>query len=334
MNRRLALALSAAAVVGITGGVGTALSLGRHDDPAPAARPDAAQPLWTTTTELHDGDVVVPLKGVDFVTGLERVGDTWVLQDVPDDGSSPRVLRVERDGTVTELAKVHGHGDIDASGTHHIGRSADDQTYVVTDLRTGKATRVPPPPDPGSPEGTALFDGDDVITGWSPIGTTYYRSALDGTGLRIVGRDPVDAQFSPDRRHYVGIRSGLGDECLYGGAADEDATLWKECPGTLPSAPAYAPDGTRFVAYASGEGGGGLGRAVVRDAGTGKQVATFELPGDDTFDMTMLSADEVAVLTVTGPDGAQVTTVYTCDLSGRCEKSGTAKGVGVLGGSP
>ncbi|WP_278258126.1 hypothetical protein [Nocardioides convexus] len=135
---------------------------------------------------------------------------------------------------------------------------------------------MPPPPDPGSPEGTALFDGDGVITGWSPIGTTYYRSALDGTGLRIVGRDPVDAQFSPDRSRYVGIRSGLGDECLYGGVADEDATLWKECPGTLPSAPAYAPDGTRFVAYASGEGGGGTDRAVVRDASTGKQVATFE----------------------------------------------------------
>ncbi|NHA01165.1 hypothetical protein G5V59_18440 [Nocardioides sp. W3-2-3] len=58
------------------------------------------------------------------------------------------------------------------------------------------------------------------------------------------------------------------------------------------------------------------------------------LPGDTVNDMTMLSADEVAVLSITGPDGAQVTTVYTCDLAGTCDRSGTAEGVGVLGGSP
>lgn len=336
MNRRLAVALSVAATVGITGGIGTALSLGGRDGTPPVAEPvKAAAPLWATAVELHDGNVVVPLEGVDFVTGIERVGDSWILQDVPNGAAaSPRVLRVDPDGTVTPLADVHGHGDIDASGTHHVGLSADDESYVVTDLRTGKRTRVPPPPDPGPPEGTALFDGEDVITGWSPVGTTYYRSALDGTGLRIVGRDPVDAQFAPDRERYVGVRTGLGDQCLFGGAAEEEATLWKQCPGALPSAPAYAPDSTRFVAYASGEGGGGTGRAVVRDATTGKAVADFDLPGDVTLDMTMVSADAVAVLTITGPTGAETTTVYTCDLSGRCDRSGTASGIGVLGGSP
>lgn len=338
MNRPLTLALSVAATVGITGGIGTALSLGGHAETPPASTPEAATPavpLWATAEELHDGNVVVPLKGVDFVTGIERVGGSWLLQDVPNGANaSPRVVRVDPDGTVTPLADVHGHGDIDASGTHHLGLSADGQNYVVTDLRTGKRTKVAPPPDPGPPEGTALFAGDEVITGWSPVGTTYYRSALDGTGLRIVGRDPVDAQFSPDRKRYVGVRTGLGDQCLYGGAADEEATLWKQCPGALPSAPAYAPDSTRFVAYASGEGGGGTHRAVVRDAVTGKAVADFDLPGDVPLDMTMLSTDEVAVLTVTGPEGAQTTTVYTCGLTGRCDKSGTASGIGVLGGSP
>lgn len=345
MDRRMLAAVSVAAVVGAVAGVGVALDAGgsappASRDPAATSAPPPAPapgPLWMTSDELHDGDTVVPLTGVDFVTGVERVGDHWIVQDVPDAAdSSPRVLRVDRDGRVVALAEVEGLGDISDDGTRHVGLGPRGEGYAITDLGSGRSTRVPPAPDAGNPDGTALFDGADgahVITGWSPSGTTYYRSTADGDDLAIVGRNLLDARFSPDRTQYVGLRVGLGEDCVLGGAADEDATPWKECPGALPSGSPYAPSGERLVTIGHDTVGEGLPTwAKVLDPATGRQVAEVPLP-DDVFDVAMLSDDELVVLSVSGPDGAQTTTVRTCDLGGSCTEQGTARGVGVLGGS-
>lgn len=350
MDLRLLAAVAVAAVVGTVAGIGVALDAGdsappTSDRPAtadptedPTADPPPAPgPLWTTSTELHDGDTVVPLAGVDFVTGVERIGDHWIVQDVPDAAdSSPRVLRVDRDGRVVVLAEVRGLGDISDDGTRHLGLGPDATGYEVTALTgadAGTSTRVPPPPDPGDPEGTALFDGDDVITGWSPTGTTYYRSTPGGDDLTIVGRNLLDGRFSPDRSRYAGLQIGLGEDCVIGGAADEDATPWKECPGGLPSGSPYAPSGERLVVVGHDTAGEGLPTwAKVLDPATGRQLAEVPLP-DDVFDVAMGSDDELVVLSVSGPDGAQTTTVRTCDLGGRCTEQGTARGIGILGGS-
>lgn len=343
MDRRLLAALGVAAVVGTVAGIGVALEPGGSAPPAthqPTTRSPAAPapgPLWLTSTELHDGATVVPLSGVAFVTGAERVGDHWIVQDVPNTpDSSPRVLRIDPDGRVVALAEVRGHGDISDDGTRHLGLGPGTTGYEITDLDTGKATRVPPPPDPGNPEGTALFDGADgahVITGWSPTGTTYYRSTPAGDDLVIVGRNLIDARFSPDRSHYTGLRIGVGEDCVLGGRADEDVTPWKLCRGGLPSASPYAPDGKRLVVIGHDSAGEGLPTwAKVVDADSGRLIAEVPLP-DDVFDVAMLSGEELVVLSVSGPDGAQTTTVRTCDLGGSCTQQGTASGVGVLGGS-
>ncbi|AIY19359.1 hypothetical protein GUY44_03290 [Pimelobacter simplex] len=340
MDRRMLAAVAVAAIVGTVGGVGVALEPGGS---TPAAHPPAGQqreqaapgPLWMTSSELHDGDTVVPLSGVAFVTGVERVGDHWIVQDVPSTpDSSPRVLRVDRDGDVVVLADVRGHGDISDDGTQHVGLGPDATGYEITDLTTGTATRVPPAPDPGDPEGTALFDGEDVVTGWSPSGTTYYRSTPTGTYQEVVARNVIDGRFSPDRSTYAGLRVGIGPDCVIGGpAGDDDTAPWKQCPGGLGSASPYAPDGKRLVVI----GHDGTGEALptwakVLDATTGEQVAEVPLP-DDVFDVAMLADDELVVLSVSGPDGAQTTTVRTCDLGGSCTTQGSARGVAVLGGS-
>ncbi|KRC53152.1 MULTISPECIES: hypothetical protein [unclassified Nocardioides] len=334
IDRRAGVVLTVAAVIGIAGGAGTALTVGADDGADDkTAGTTLAQPLWTTSTELHDGDTVVPLEGVGFVTGLERIDDHWVLQDMPDGThAKPRVLRVDPDGSVAVLAETNGYGDIDAHGTHHVGLGPDGESYVVTDLTSGDTTRVAPPPDPGSPEGTALFDGDAVITGWSPVGTTYYRSNLDGTDLTMVGRDIGDGRFAPDRSRYVGLRVGLSQDCVLGGPAQEEPDLWRSCPGGLGAASPYSPDGTRVVTLASTRPEGMPKQVNVLDAATGKRVAQVDLP-DDVFDVAMLDDERLEVVTVTGPDGAQQTTVHVCDLSSRCTEAGTAKGVGVLGTS-
>ncbi|GAA3664708.1 hypothetical protein GCM10022237_25970 [Nocardioides ginsengisoli] len=335
MDRRTLAALSVAGVVGIVAGAGTALGAGHSDQPsaghhAPAKpRPRA---LWLTSHELHDGATVVRLEGVAFVTSVVRDGDHWIVQDVPDDPqASPRVLRVDRDGRVVVLAEVEGRGDISADGTQHIGLDKTGKGYQVTDLTTGRATRVPPAPDPGDAEGTALFDGEDVITGWSPTGTTYYRSTRSGEDLAIVGRDVVDGRFSPDRTAYVGLQVGLGRTCVRGGAATEDATLWKDCPAGLATASPYAPDGRRLVTTDTGLKEGWPTKATILDAATGQEKAQIPLP-KEVFDVAMLADDEIVALSVTGPDGKQTTTVRTCTVSGGCVVVGRAAGVGILGG--
>ena len=338
MGRRTLAALSVAAIVGVVAGAGTALGSGRPADRTSpghhATATTARQPhaLWMTSGELHDGDTVVALAGVGFVTAVVRRGDHWIVQDVPDDPkTAPRVLRVDRDGRIVVLAEVRGRGDISADGRRHIGLDASGKGYQVTDLATGRVTRVPPAPDPGDAEGTALFDGPDVITGWSPTGTTYYRSTPDGADIAIVGRDLVDARFSPDRSSYVGLQVGLGRTCVLGGAATEDAGRWKECPAGLASASPYSPDGKRLVTTDTGLEEGWPTQATILDAATGQERARIPLP-DDVFDVAMIADDEIVALSVTGPDGKQTTTVRTCTVSGGCVEVGRAPGVGILGG--
>lgn len=349
MDRRAVAVLSVAVVVGLGAGAGTALRVGvddagRGDDqrasPAASTATSTAartvDPLWTTTTELHDGDTVVPLEGVGFVTALRRSGDHWIVQDVPEgrgEEVSPRVLRVDRDGRVIVLAEVAGAGDVDDAGTRHVGIAPDGRTYQVTDLASGDTTRLPRPGGVAGPNGTSAFVDGDVVTGWNGTGTTYHRSAVDGTGREVVGRSVEDARFSADGRAYVGLQVGLDEDCVVGGPAGDGpgrADQWRHCPGSLAASSPYAPDGGRLVAPVLRRGEGHPERADVLDAATGELVASVPLP-DDVFDVALLGPALLGVMVVTGPDGDQVTTVHTCDLSGDCRVAGSAEGVAVLG---
>lgn len=200
MNRTLAVALAAAAVVGTTGG---ALAAGRwlpspdpgrpvagapsgtpSDSPTssasgsptgsptgvpPREEPDPDDVLWANQRAIHDGDTVVDLQPglLSPPTALHRTATGWLVTVSTTPGTpvigQQEVYLVDTAGRLDELAEINGTGDVSPDGTRFVAmRDAGAFPYAVWDLASGE--RVEAVDHPLRPTqyaaGRALFADD------------------------------------------------------------------------------------------------------------------------------------------------------------------------------
>jgi hypothetical protein len=211
MNRLAIASVTAAAALGIAGGVGYALASGddtggsdvqvRDTTSVDASGPAGDGPLYFLHGTIHDGDTEVETDGVDadLVVAVEHDGDGYVLVS-SGDTDALEAVHVADDGT-TRPTGVPGEEEREAATDGESGPAAWAPRSPSGDLLlTGMLVDDGPPPselvvrDAGTGEVVHRFDpgGYRLAAAWgADDATVYVATGSDGTAKVALRRCKV-----------------------------------------------------------------------------------------------------------------------------------------------
>jgi hypothetical protein len=381
VNRALVSALVAAAVVGAASGTVVARGLdrapsrpggavatdranpppaggGRGVDPAASRDDRADQVLWATSREIHDGDTVVRLErdldtdhdGDGLVesapVALQRTAVGWVVGvDLAAEGDGvSQVVVVSPDGTVRDLARVSGFGDVSPDGTRYVAEEIGRDEYAVWDLAT--RDRVDAVSTGRSadqrPAGVAQFVGlDSVATAWSRPGSDeVVLSTLDSQDGVLLADDLTGPwAVSPDGRWLAGSLASVEDGeavpgCVVVRPVDASSEGRTDCGGEFfslvggPPMPSFSDDSSTVLTTKKDVGLLGepaFGNPDFRPVPTGERPvpAPIKAPAS-TVAAVLLDAGRVAVIGPKDFEEGEETRVHVCTEDG-CRVVGSAK---------
>ncbi|MFC7495681.1 MULTISPECIES: hypothetical protein [unclassified Nocardioides] len=267
MRSRFLLLVALAALVLVPGSP----AVGRADAPTVPIRPGSLPlgegPAIPAQAGRHvlEGDARVPLPASSYLLG--RSGTAYVV------AASGRLLRMEDDGTRTQIASTADDAELQLSGdgAHVIvtrfqrgGRSQVTVLDAETGARVARRT---------FPDYAAVIDADGgraVLSTWSPGRTLWWDFEEDSTS-RIVGRPAGHADIRADR-----LATFTGDPYDGGCTVVTSLTrprreLWRSCQEAVI---AFSPNGRRMATVHILTDGLGPGEVHARTIG-GRRIATY-----------------------------------------------------------
>jgi hypothetical protein len=363
MNRTAAVALIAAAIVGIAGGAVSAVVRGDEGhteakpsatrtpkaDPTPSPTPTATPSVTPQTVvrsetnepllyakggKIHDGDHVVAFpKGA--VQRLARAGGGWLVATTAsvEDFATYNLWFLTDSRPARRLAEV-STWDPDADGARVVGYDTDAGQVKVWDLPTLKVTGVYA--TEGSPVLTPAFAGHDVLIS-QDIGTQIDLVRWNPATHRskIIGAGYDDLSVSPGGSYLAGAvgpegTSGKTNLCLHLESTylKKHDVSWNTCDWRTDSPARFSPDGTRLIAIPADTDGPGPGELGIIDASDGPRhlVGTVKAP-PLTQGAEWADNDHLYVY---GSNRENPTTggmwIKRCDLEGQCTQVASSRG--------
>lgn len=294
MRTRDLVALAAAGVIGVTGGIGAGVwnsQDGTATAPPPATTPgaEASEPttptgrqplLYATADAVVDGPRRIPhgLGVLPLVVVRAQGGYVLSAGSGSGLGDRQRLVHVHGDGITSLLATVTGDWDLDESGTRVAGIDATSRRLTVWDLDSTVRTVGDTPLDPRS--SVVFADGEVLAATYDEPGTTLLVRMDPETG-RTRDADvavPAFLAASRDGRTLVGAvsldrQARLDDAyCLAGRPVDAARNAWASCEWRRPYAPQgpeISPSGRSVLGISFEDAGYGPGEFGILDVRRG-----------------------------------------------------------------
>jgi hypothetical protein len=362
MNRFAVIVLSAAAVLGTTGGVAAATLHDRTgpttathgaasktptaapttDTPTPTPGPSSDdQPLlYAAGRTIHDGGRSIRFSGPHHVAQLARTRTGYVLAEPTSSQEAAFDLwTVRPDGTTDDFASVGGLWDLNADGTRVVGFDNQTGQMTVWDLATGNLVST----FSGSSDavGNAGFAGHDVYVTRSSANNQYDVLRWDPDSGKVTKEPFIGFEqltLSPGGSYMTGLvgREGINvdaNTCLAVRSTylKKSTVDWHSCDyRTDAQTGRFSPDGTRLLAVPAGTDPSGPIEYDVIDASDGPRrlVATIKAP-KLTLGAEWAGDDSLYVYGSTrldDPAQDHGTWIDRCTLDGTCTRLVTGSG--------
>ncbi|GAB3247788.1 hypothetical protein GCM10027425_03850 [Alteromonas gracilis] len=290
MRTRDLVALAAAGVIGVSGGIGagvwrshdqTARPSGATTRATPEPPPVATQPLlYATAASVVDGDrrSAHDLGEVPLVVVRAQGGYLLSTGEGSGLGDQQELTFVSRSGESTPIATVTGDWDLDEGGTRVVGLDAQSARVTVWGLDADVELTGDTPLDPRS--SVVFADGGILAATYDEPGTTRLVRIDPETGRTTQTGDAAPAYLaaSRDGTTLVGAvsldRQARLDEayCLAGRPADQPRNAWASCEWRRPYAPQgpeVSPSGDSVLGITFQDGGYGPGEFGILDSRRG-----------------------------------------------------------------
>jgi serine/threonine protein kinase len=183
----------------------------------------------------------------------------------------------------------------------NVQRETGQQSLWLRNVPTKSNTQIVPPSDDAylsvafSPDGNSIYFIKNEKAE-KDVYSLYRAPVLGGNPERVVHNISSDISFSPDRTHFVFMRTNrnAGESDLIIAAADGsgEKLLSKQTPRV--SQPAWSPDGKSILATELTLDKSGLSELVLFDPATG-QKQTFK-KSDSMFDSLVWLPDQSGIL--------------------------------------